>query len=97
MVRGRDQVVGRTFLDDPPEIHDRDAVGNLVNQGEVVGDDEIGDAAFALNVAQKVDDLRLNGDVERGDGFVGNQHVGLERQRPRNGDTLPLAAGELRG
>ena len=48
-----------------------------------------------LERADEVEDLRLHGDVEGRDGFVRHQHVGIERQRPRDADALPLAAGEF--
>ena len=34
-------------------------------------------------------------DVERRHGLVGSDEVGVQRQRPREADALPLAAGEL--
>ena len=40
-------------------------------------------------------DLRLDGDVERGGGLVGDQEVGLVGQRHGDHDALPLAAREL--
>ena len=48
-----------------------------------------------LQVAQQVEDRRLNRDVERGDRLVGDQHARLDDQRTREADALPLAAGEL--
>ena len=41
------------------------------------------------------EDLRLDGDVERGGGLVGDQQVGLVQQRDGDGDALAHAAGEL--
>ena len=48
------------------------------------------------SVADQLEDLRLHGDVEGGDRLVGDQHLGLEGERPRDADALALAAGELR-
>jgi hypothetical protein len=44
---------------------------------------------------QQFQHLRLDRDVERRDGLVGDQQFGLHRQRPRDADPLALAAGKL--
>ena len=50
---------------------------------------------LALEVAQQVEDLRLDRHVERGDRLVGDDQLRLERERARDADALALAAGEL--
>ena len=50
-----------------------------------------------LQVVEQVDDARLNGDVEGGDGLVEDQQLGLEDQGPGDADPLALATGELVG
>ena len=62
---------------------------------QVVGDEDEGDAELALELVEQRDHLRLDRDVERGDRLVGDDQLGLERQRPGDGDALALAAGEL--
>ena len=43
----------------------------------------------------KVEYLRLNGNVKRGGGFVGNKQLGIAGKRKRNHNALPHAAGEF--
>ena len=50
---------------------------------------------LALQRLQQLEDLRLDGDVERGGGLVGDQQVGLVGERHGDHDALALAAGEL--
>ena len=57
-------------LDDAAEIHHRDAMADMLDHGEIVRDEQIGEAVLALQVDQQVDDLRLDRDVERGDRLV---------------------------
>ena len=52
-------------------------------------------ARAALQVAQQVEDLRLDRDVERRDRLVGDEQLGVERERARDADALALAAREL--
>ena len=60
-----------------------------------MGDEDDRQAELALEVAQQVEDLRLDRDVERRDRLVGDQQLGLERERAGDADPLALAAGEL--
>ncbi len=48
-----------------------------------------------LQLLQQLQDLRLDGDVERGGGLVGDQQVGLVGERHGDHHPLALAAGEL--
>ena len=48
-----------------------------------------------LQLLEQVDDLRLDRDVEGGHRLVGDDQLGLERERPGDADALALAAGEL--
>ena len=83
------------LLDEPAEIHDRDPVADMLHDAEVVGDEEVGQAELALKPQEQVDDLRLDRHVEGRDRFVAHDQPGLERQRPRDPDPLPLSAREL--
>ena len=48
------QVVGRRDLDDLAEVHHRDPVGDMPDDGQVVGDEEVGGAEFLLEVLEEV-------------------------------------------
>ncbi len=85
----------RGELDDLAEIHDRDPMGHVLDDGEIMTDEEERKAELALQVLQQVDDLRLDGNVERGDRLVAHDEVGLGGERARNGDALALSAGEF--
>ena len=58
-------------------------------------DEEKRKAVLALQVAKQVDDLCLNGHIQRRDRFVRHQKLRLHAQRPCNGDALALPTGEL--
>ena len=88
-------LVDRRLLDDPARVHHRDPVGDVGDHAEVVGDQDQAHVHLALQLGEQLHDLRLDGDVERGGGLVGDQHLGVERQRHRDHDALAHAAGEL--
>src|SRR5581483_9223597 len=82
-------------LDNAAEIHHGDAAADVLDDREVVGDEQIGDAEFLLQILQQIDDLGLDRDVERGDRLVADDQLGLDRERARNADALALAAGKF--
>ena len=62
---------------------------------EVVGDEQVRQAEVALQILQQIEDLRLDGHVERRHGLVADDEARLERERARDPDALSLAAGEF--
>ena len=50
---------------------------------------------FCLQLAQQLEDLRLDRDVERGRRLVGDDERGVHHERHRDHDALAHAAGEL--
>jgi len=77
--------------------HDGDAGGELSDDGEAVGDEEAGEAEFGLELLEEEKDLSADGDVEGGDGFIGNDEARAEDERAGDADALALAAGEFVG
>ncbi len=62
-----------------------------------MGDENVGQAALALQALEQVENLGLDRDVKRGYRFVADDQVGLRRERAGDAEPLPLAAGELVG
>lgn len=92
-----EEVAGGGGLDNVAVLHDGDAVGDLADDGEVVGDEEHGEVMSAAEVVKEGEDLRLDGDVEGGSGLVGNEETGPVDEGHGNEDALALTAGELVG
>ena len=90
-----EQFVDGGALDDLAGIHHRDLVADLGDHAEIVGDQDDRGAARRLQLAHQIEDLRLQGDVERGGRLVGDQELGIAGQRHRDHDALAHAAGEL--
>ncbi len=62
-----------------------------------MGDEQVREVESVLQLAQQVDHLGLDRDVERRHRLVEHQEVGLEGQGPGDADPLLLAAGQLMG
>ena len=95
--RGAEHVLTGPGFDDASEVHHRDGVGDLVDDGEVVGDEEVGETEFCLEFPEQVENLGSDRYVECGHGFVEDEHVGLKREGAGDGHSLAFAAGELVG
>jgi hypothetical protein len=89
------QLLRRRDLDDGVQVHDRDPIGDVPHDGEVVGDEEVRQRELGLELLEQVDDLRLDRDIERGDRLVGDDEVRVEGKGARDADALALATGEL--
>ena len=79
------------------EVHHADAVGEVLDHRQVVGDEQDGDARLLAQLPQQVDDLRLYGHVQRRHRLVGDDQLGLHDDGPGHADALALSAGELVG
>ena len=97
MCRRCEQTIRSCDLDNAAEIHDRNAIGDVAHDREIVRNEQIGELQLPLEILQQVDDLRLNRDVERRHRFVAHHEAGPQGKGPRDTDPLPLAAGEFMG
>ena len=85
----------RAPLDDLAVVHHADPVGHLAHDAEIVGDEQHRHVELGLELEQELEDLRLDGDVERGGRLVGDEEVGLVGERHGDHHPLPLPAREL--
>ena len=65
MQRPCEQFLGIGFLHDLAEIQHRDSMAEKADGAEVVGNEKIGRAQFALQPPQKVDDFGACGGIQR--------------------------------
>ena len=70
MQRTAEQHLAGPRLHDAPPVHDRDPRAEEPHHREVVGDEEERKVVLPLELAQEIEHLRLDRDVERGDGLV---------------------------
>jgi hypothetical protein len=78
-------------------VQDQDAIGQVARRGQVVGDEDDAEAALALEAAQQVHHADADRHVEHRGRLVGDQELGLHRQRARDRDPLALAPRQLVG
>src|ERR1700716_763205 len=82
-------------LDDLALIHHRDAGREVAHDWHGVRDEQVCEAEIALELLQKIHDLRPDADVESRDRFIGNNKFRPQSESASNPDALALASGEL--
>jgi hypothetical protein len=70
-------------------------VADVFDDGQIVGNEQVGQPVLLLEVLEQVDDLGLHRNIQSADRFIANDQLRLDRQRPRDADPLPLAPAEL--
>ena len=76
------------------QVHDADAVADVLDDREVVGDEDERQAVAPLQVLEQVQHLRLHAHVE-GDGLVADDQPRLENEGAGDRDALALPTREL--
>ena len=83
------------LLDLAAGVHHHHAVGDVGDDAEVVGDQDDRGPEPARELAQQVEDPRLDRHVERRRRLVGDQHLRVAGERHRDHHALPHPAREL--
>ena len=84
-------------LHDPPQVHHRHPVRELLHRRQVVGDEQQRQPQPLPQVRQQGQDLPPDRDVERRHRLVGHQQLRPRRQGAGDPHPLPLAARQLVG
>jgi len=95
VLRRAEQLRDACRLDDAACVHDHHLLSVLSHDSKIMRDEQNAHVKLTLQVRQKVQNLSLNGDVERRRGFVRNEQVGRAGECHGNHDPLPHATGEL--
>ena len=78
-----------------PQVHHGDTVRDVFHHAQVVGDEQVGQPEFPLQVFQDIENLRLDGHIQGRDRLIADDELGAQSQCTRDPDPLALPAGEL--
>src|SRR5690606_25615588 len=70
-----EQVQFGADLYNPTEVHDRHAMAYMSNNAKVMSNKHIAQSMLILQAFEKVDHLRLDGNVERADRFISDNDL----------------------
>src|SRR5260221_9778941 len=84
-------------LGGPAEVHDRDAVAEIPDDGEIMRDEDESEPEPRPELGEKLQDSRLHRHIQRRDWLVRYYRAGRYGERPGGREPLPLAAGGLAG
>ena len=95
LARRLDDLLHRAVFDHLAVAQHHDVVGDLRDDGEVVGDVERRGAGLVDGALDRREHVDLGGHVERGRRLVEDDEVGLRAERHRRHRALQLAARDL--
>src|SRR5215471_9117967 len=95
MARVNNDLFRWTYFNQFAQVHHPDPVAYVGNDRQVVCDKQVCQPERGLEIAQQIQHLRLDRDVERGHWLVADHQLGLERQGSCDTYALALATGEL--
>src|SRR5262249_8435103 len=90
-----EDLLRRPDLLDAPLVHDHDPIRHLEGLLLIVGDEHAGDVNLVVQAAEPRAQLLAHLRIERAEGLVEEQDLGLRGKRPGECDALALAAREL--
>ena len=97
MARLVEDLVGGAVLHDVAGVHDGDLFAHGSHDAQVVGDHDDAHAQLLAQLLHQLQDLRLDGHVQRGGGLVCDQQLGLTGQGDGDHHALAHTAGQLVG
>ena len=87
-----EQQLLRSPLHNSSQIHDTQAVADVLDHAQIVCDEQIGKMKFILQIHKNVQDLSLNGHIQSRYRLIRYDKFRLDRQRPGNAKPLLLSA-----
>ena len=81
-----------TVFDNAAEVHDGNPFRQKADNAEVVGDEEIRQAEFVLEVFEKIEDLRLHRHIQGAGAFIADDNRRIDGETAGQADALPLPA-----
>ncbi|MOA32751.1 hypothetical protein D3C78_1539950 [compost metagenome] len=63
----------------------------MLDHRQVMGDEDVRQSQILLQIHHQVQYLRTHRNVQCGNRFIGNHHIGIQHQSTCNRDTLTLA------
>ena len=85
----------RPSLNHSPGVEDDNPMADVADYGEVVGDDQIAQLGFPVQLGQHLQDPRLHRDVQCGQGLIQDQKLGFRRQRAGHTEALALTGAQF--
>ena len=87
--------LGRSSFHNLSPTQDDDLIADMLDDGKIVRNEQIGDPQLRLQICEQVDNLRLNTDIQRADRFIAYDERGFRREGARDPNPLSLAPAEF--
>src|SRR5258706_15492728 len=95
MTRVVKHLANRRFFDNPSGVHYRDAIRGFRNNTEIVRDQKHRKSEVLSQTSKQLENLSLNGHVQRGGWLIRDKQLRITRQSHRYHYSLSHASGQL--
>ena len=92
-----EQVIRFTHNQEEPQFHDLHAIIDVIFPAEVMGDKQVGQVQFILQLLLKVHDLWLDRHIQLGFRLTSHNQLGLQSQAPLPEFIAPMERSDLSG
>lgn len=90
----REKLLGLRDFNDLADVHDDNPIADILDHAQVVGNEEVCQIDFFLQVLDQIQDLGADRVIQSGDGLIGDNQAGVEGERACDAYALALAAAE---
>jgi len=97
MLGGAENFFNGALLDEFSFEHNQNTIRKIGDDAEVVGDEEDRHAELIAEIAKEIENLGLDGDIEGGGGFIGDEKFGLAGEGHGDHGALLHSARKLVG
>ncbi|MNC25182.1 hypothetical protein D3C75_732590 [compost metagenome] len=97
MERTEKNIPHRRFFHNASGVHHGNRIRHFGNNAQIMGDQHDSRSHFPVQLVQEVENLGLDGHIQRGCRLIGNQHPRLAQYCHGNHNPLAHAAGQLKG
>ena len=88
--------IRRTALHHLAQVHNGHMLRDMLDQGQIVGDEQIRQTEFLPQIQEQITDLGMDGHVKGGCRLIADDEFRIGDQCPGDGNSLALSAGELK-
>ena len=85
-------VVRCSLFDDAASEHHGNRVGELSHNGQIMGNEQVGQVELVLQISQEIEDLSLDRNIQGRDRLIEHKQPWLKHKGSGDGDALALPA-----
>lgn len=95
MERFCEQLIRSCMFNNFPQVHNRNLIAEILDNAQIMTDKEKRNTRRFLKILEDVEDLSLDGNIERRERLISHKQFRRNGKRSRYADPLPLPPAEF--